>query len=324
MNYKQKPIQNKMEKISQDFFYKNHFENWIDNFGKNLPDIWKLPSAKNLIPKKERNDSAIIIGRGPSLKKFNHLKLLANSKYDGNIICTDGALKSVLESGVTPDKFPKFFVVSVDPDKELIPDFFDHKIIRKYGNKINGIFSILLHPLVIKNAKKAKIKINWIHTLFDYQEGMKSFNNISALIVRSKKNVGLPAIQTGGNAGTSGWFVSWKILKCNTITLIGINHGWEETDSLKTIMSHGNVAIPPKISQKSKLFRKLYPKIFNPDFQTYCILDPIFNYYRNALIEFISRSPKSVKTINATEGGSVYGDRITSMKFSQFLSKYSN
>ena len=89
-------------------------------------------------------------------------------------------------------------------------------------------------------------------------------------------------------------------------------------------MSHGNVAIPPKISQKNKLFKKLYPKIFNPDFQTYCILDPIFNYYRNALIEFISRSPKNVKTINSTEGGSVYGDRITSMKFSQFLSKYSN
>ena len=64
----------------------------------------------------------------------------------------------------------------------------------------------------------------------------------------------------------SCWFASWKILKCNTITLIGINHGWEETDSLKTIMSHGNVAIPPKISQKSKLFKKLYPKIFNPDF----------------------------------------------------------
>ena len=68
--------------------------------------------------------------------------------------------------------------------------------------------------------------------------------------------------------------------------------------------------------------KKLYPKIFNPDFQTYCNLDPIFNYYRNALIEFISRSPKYVKTINATEGGSIYGDRITSMKFSQFLSKY--
>jgi len=110
MIYKQKPIQNKMEKISQDFFYKNHFENWIDNFGINLPDIWKLPSAKNIIQKKIKNDSAIVIGRGPSLKKFNHLKLLANSKYDGNIVCTDGALKSVLESGVTPDKFPKFFV----------------------------------------------------------------------------------------------------------------------------------------------------------------------------------------------------------------------
>ena len=52
------------------------------------------------------------------------MKLLANSKYDGNIVCTDGALKSVLEAGITPDKFPKFFVISVDPDRDLIPDFF--------------------------------------------------------------------------------------------------------------------------------------------------------------------------------------------------------
>jgi len=322
MKYKQKVIQTKMEEISQDFFYKNHFENWVENFAINLLDIWKMPSAKNLTPKKPlKNSCAIVIGMGPSLKKFNHLKLLANSNYNGNIICADRALKSVLESGVTPDKFPKFYVICVDPAKNN-SNYLDHQIIRKYGNKINGIFSTLLHPLVIKNAKKAKIKIHWVHTLFDYHEGMKSFNNISALIVRSKKNSGLPAIQTGGNVGTSGWFASWKILKCKTVVLIGINHGWEETDSLKTIMSHGNVCVPPKISQKSKLFKKLYPKIFNPDFETYCILDPIFNYYRNALIEFISRSPKDVNTINATEGGSIFGKKIKSMKFAQFLNKY--
>lgn len=312
-----------MEQISQDFFYKRYFETWVRNFGINLTNIWEDPSAKKLNYKSFlKNSSAIVIGRGPSLKKFNHLKLLANSKYKGHIVCTDGALKTVLESGVTPDKFSKFYVITVDPDKELIPEFYDHKIVRKYGSKIKGIFSTLVDPLVIKNAKKAKIRIHWVHTLFDYQDGMRSFNNISALIVRAKKNTGLPAIQTGGNAGTSAWFVSWKILKCQTIALIGINHGWEESDSLKTIMSHGNVAIPPKISKKSKLFSKLYPKIYNPDFDSYCILDPIFQYYSNALKEFISRSPNNIKTINATEGGSIFGKRIQCMMFKEFLKIY--
>ena len=68
--------------------------------------------------------------------------------------------------------------------------------------------------------------------------------------------------------------------------------------------------------------QKLFPKIHNPDFNTYCILDPIFQYYSSALKEFISRSPRAVTTINATEGGSIFGPRIKSMKFNEFLSEY--
>ena len=51
-------------------------------------------------------------------------------------------------------------------------------------------------------------------------------------------------------------------------------------------------------------------------------MDPIYQFYSNALKEFISRSPKWLTTINATEGGSIFGERIISMKFSEFLEKY--
>ena len=44
----------------------------------------------------------------------------------------------------------------------------------------------------------------------------------------------------------------------------------------------------------SKKLEKMLVKVFNPEFQNYCLLDPIFNFYRNALLEFISRSPKEV------------------------------
>ena len=53
-------------------------------------------------------------------------------------------------------------------------------------------------------------------------------------MVRAKNHTnGLPALQTGGNVGTSSWFVSWKILQCNVVALIGINHAWEEDDPLE-------------------------------------------------------------------------------------------
>ena len=53
-----------------------------------------------------------------------------------------------------------------------------------------------------------------------------------------------------------------------------------------------------------------------------CILDPIFQYYSAGLKEFIFRSPQEIKTINATEGGCIFGDRIESMKLEEFLIKF--
>lgn len=326
-NNKKMTKQETFEKVVQKFFYKNDYEQWIQNFALNLNDIWNENSAKILSPTKDydlnsKENSAIVIGRGPALKKYKHLELLANSDFKGSIVCTDGALPHILESGVTPEKFPKFYVVTIDAYEGVI-DFYNNKFVDKYGNKIKGVFSTLTHNKVVNRARKSGIKIHWLHTLFDYNEGKKSFNSISASIVRAKNHSnGLPAIQTGGNSGTSSWFVSWKILKCANIALIGINHGWEETDSLETIISHGNNINAPNIDVDSQLFTKLFPKIHNPEFNTNCILDPTFQFYSEALKEFISRAPSWVNTINATEGGSIFGENITCMTFQKFLESY--
>ena len=133
---------------------------------------------------------------------------------------------------------------------------------------------------------------------------------------------GLPAIQTGGNVGTSSWFIAWKILKRSNVTLIGLNHGWEEDDSLDLIMRHGLKHLPMNIKSTDPAFKKLFPKIFNPDIGRYCILDPIFQFYSTAFKEFILRSPSWLTTINATQGGSLFGERIKNMHFNDFLKNY--
>jgi len=195
----------------------------------------------------------------------------------------------------------------------------------EHGKKIKGIFSVLAHPFTVRRARNAGIKIHWLHSLFDNDEGKKSFNQISALMVRAKNQFHkLPAIQTGGNVGTSCWFIGWRILKCKTVCLIGINHGWEEDDPLETIITHGNTGKPPNVKINSPKFNRLFPKIYNPDFKTYCILDPIFQNYRTVFKEFIARSHTKVNTINSTEGGSIFGDKITSMPLKEFLKKFKN
>jgi len=315
---------NNLEKIMVSIHLEKSYEEWIKNFSLNLNHIWEEDSAKNLeiinqIDNGKTKNSAIVIGAGPSIKKHDHLKLLANSNYNGLIICTDRALKSALESGITPEKFPKFFVVSIDPAK-IISTFYNHEIIKKYSLKINGIFTSVIHPLTTKIAREHGIKIHWLHALIDYDEGEKSFNKLSALMTRAKTHEnGLPAIQTGGNVGTSCWFIAWKILKCSKITLIGINHSWDDDDSWDSILSHCKIS--KDIDKKSDVFKKIFPRIYNPFFNCHCILDPIFQFYSEALKEFIARSPEWVNTINATEGGCIFGERITCMKFEDFLNK---
>lgn len=325
-NPSSKELQDSIEDIMKKTHYEN-FDEWVTNFALNLSNIWNEKSAKSLQSSDNENlqneeNSAIVIGRGPSIKKYDQLKLLADSDYRGTIVCCDGKLSDALKAGVTPDKFHKFFVTTIDPYKD-IKKHYDHEIIDTYGSKIKGIFTVIANPNAVERARQSGMQIHWMHSLFDYNEGKKSLNNLSALMIRAKDSIHrLPAIQTGGNVGTSSWFVAWQILRCTTVALIGINHGWEESDSWETIISHGNMLDTKKIDRNSPSFKRLFKKIYNPDFNCNCILDPLFQFYSEALKEFISRSPEWLSTINATEGGSIFGKRIKSMKFSDFLNSF--
>jgi hypothetical protein len=321
-NQSSKELQKNIEEV---MFKKQHenFNEWVRNFSLNLPNIWNEKSAKKLNPelqKNNKNNSAIVIGRGPAINKYKHLKLLAESNYQGTIVCCDGKLGEVLNAGVTPDRFPKFYVITIDPYPE-IKSHYEHEIIKSFGSKIKGMFTVITNPEVVETARQTGIEIHWLHSLFDYNEGEKSFNNLSSLMIRAKNNEHrLPAIQTGGNVGTSAWFAAWQILKCSTVGLIGINHGWEEDTDWETIIYHNlKGRISEGVDRNSPTFQKLYRKIYNPDFDCNCILDPLFQFYSEALKEFIVRSPEWVNTINATEGGSIFGERITSMRFEEFL-----
>ena len=328
MSYSSTLFQNEMEE-SMMKIHSESFDDWVQNFAINLENIWEEPSAKALETDKnhkQKNNSAVVIGRGPSIKKHGHLELLAKSNYNGSIICTDGSLINALKAGITPEKFPKFYTVTIDP-YQIVKKYYDDPIITKFGSKINGVFSTITNPKVVNLARNAGIKIHWLHTLFDYNRGKKSFNHISSMMVRAKNHVnGLPAIQTGGNVGTSSWFVAWRILKNNTIALIGINHGLEEEEKAsEMINSHQSEITKDKVEivrEDDPKYKNYFKKIHNPDFNCDAIVDPLYQFYRMALLEFISRSPSWLTTINATEGGSIFGKRIESMKFIDFLKNH--
>jgi hypothetical protein len=309
-----------IENIFEKNLYEKYYDDWIRNFTINLENIWSGNSARDLSPPEHSPKiPAIVIGRGPSIYKHKHHEMLAQSNYDGNIVCTDGALISTLKACVTPDKFKNFFVLTIDT-QDHIRNLYDDEIVRQYGSKIRCILSTTVPVGTYEIAKNSGMQIFWLHALFDYNKGKSSFNYIANVMSKAKKHQkGLPAIQTGGNVGTSSWIVSWSILKSSPVVLLGIDHGypaemsWEEIDKYHKI--------PKDISQNGDAFKKAYPTIHNPEFNCYVKQDPIFQYYSNALKEFIPKAPSWVKTINATGGGAIFGDGITCMKFEQFLAQ---
>ena len=313
-----------IENTLQNNAFTKYYDSWIQNFAQNLEHFSNEKSAKNLSPIKKtelnKKSSAIVIGRGPSLKKHTHLEKLAKSNFQGIILCTDGILENVLKAGVTPDKFPKFYVVTIDTNEE-IKFFYDNKTVQKYGKKIKCLLSTTIPQSTYNAIKKSQLEIFWLHTLFDYNKGKSSFNYISGQMTRSKTHPnGFPAIQTGGNVGTSCWIVAWSILKCNYIGLIGIDHGYSVDTPWEIINKYHQ--IPNNINKESTAFKKAYPKIYNPDYDSYCIQDPVFQYYSKALKEFIPKAPKWTKTINATEGGAIFGDGIECTTLYNFLKNY--
>jgi hypothetical protein len=165
------------------------------------------------------------------------------------------------------------------------------------------------------------LNIFWFHPLIDDYRKQESVNKIMNMISKSDKNPnGLPGLQTGGNVGCFSWIFSWAILGCSPVGLIGLNMGvngdtrLEKTQHYDQVLNHFD-------NDKSKV-GKFYRKVFNKDLGTESLLDPVFNFYRAAFLDLVVRTPRWTKTVNATEGGSLFGKRIKNMKFVNFLNTY--
>ena len=299
---------------------------WMYNFARNIPDFLDGDSVKLLnvfnnnsksIKNHKPNHSAIVIGGGPSVYENNHLEILADSDYQGAIVCTDRMLAPCLKNGITPKKFPQFFVLTMDPYQITIK-FYNDKIIKKHSKGISAIMSTCTIHETIEICKNYGLNMFWFHPLIDDFRKQGSINKIMNMMSKSDKNPdGFSGLQTGGNIGCFSWIFSWAILGCSPVGLIGLNMGvdgdtpLEKTHHYDQVLNHFD-------NDKSKV-GKFYRKVFNEDLGTESLLDPVFDFYREAFLDLVVRTPRWTKTVNATEGGSLFGKRIKNMKFTDFL-----
>ena len=318
----------------------NHFD-WVQNGTRAMIDLWMYNYARNIsdildgnsvrllsvfknnsksMKNHKPNNSAIVIGAGPSVYEKNHLETLANSNYKGAILCTERMLLPCLKSGITPKKFPQFFVLTMDPYQITIK-FYNDKIIKKHSKGISAIMSTCTIHETIEICKNYGLNMFWFHPLIDDFRKQGSINKIMNMMSKSDKNPdGFSGLQTGGNIGCFSWIFSWAILGCSPVGLIGLNMGvdgdtpLEKTQHYDQVLNHFD-------NDKSKV-GKFYRKVFNEDLGTESLLDPVFDFYREAFLDLVVRVPRWTKTVNATEGGSLFGTGITNMRFVDFLNTY--
>jgi hypothetical protein len=299
---------------------------WMYNFARNIPDVLDGNSARLLNvfrngSKSRKNHKpdqpAIVIGAGPNVYEKKHLEVLANSNYKGVIACTDRMLAPCLKNGITPKKFPRFFVLSMDP-YEVTIKYYQDEIIKKYSKKISIVMSTCTIHETVEICKNYGFNIFWYHPLIDDFRKLESINKIMNMMSKSDKNPdGFPGLQTGGNVGCFSWIFSWAVLGCSPIGLIGLNMGVdgntpiEKTAHYSQVLNHFN-------NEKSKVSKR-YRKVFNKEYGTETLLDPVFDFYREAFLDLVVRTPRWTRTVNATEGGSLFGNRIENMKFTDFL-----
>lgn len=303
----------------------NLLELWCKNFAQNLPHIRKGKTIADLTPEKPDDvpkGPAIVIGAGPSIQEHNHLELLADSHFQGTLILTDRMLIPCLKKGVTPDKFPDFYVVGVD-GAPIIAKWYNDPIVEKYGPHIKTCLIVSSHPDVRKNCEKARVQIYWFNPLFDDWRSNESFTRIQIMMTKSKRNPrGVPSMAAGGNAGCCAWVMAHALLRRSPLALIGLNLGWTEGTPLEKTTYYS--AFLQAVKDPSKV-AMAYREIYNPYFKCKAIADPIFFHYAEAFKEMARETPEWVTTINATEGGILFGEPyIHCMKFADYLEHYND
>lgn len=302
---------------------KNLLGVWMENFAENLLEMRK-PGSKtisDLVPKRENLDepegSAVVIGRGPSVFKKNHLRTLAESDYRGTVICTDGALIDALKAGVVPEKYRNFLVVTVDGNKEKIVRWYDNLLVDEHGKGIKAVLSTNVARNVYERCEKAGIEVYWFHPLFDDYRSNESFSRLMTLMTTTKEHGrGIPKVACGGNTGATSWVISHALLRHSPTCLIGLDMGYPEGTPLE--QTHYFSGMMEAAKGDVQAVRSTYREAVNPSGEK-AVADLVFWHYREAFLEMVRDVNPKFRTINATGGGTLFGDGVEWMKFEDFL-----
>ena len=285
--------------------------------------------------------SALVVSAGPSLHRRDSIKRVKLSGYTGTIIATDGSYIACLKQGLVPD-----FVITLDPHPRRIvrwfgdpefeknmtgDDYFSRQdldvefrinsdiqnqahisLVNLHGARTKAIVSSSAPGNVVARLQAAGLDAYWWNPLVDDPL-------VQGSITRQLYDIfPVPCLNTGGTVGTAAWVFANSFLKIPEVGLLGMDLGYyadtpiEKTQTFYEL--HQQIADRASIHT---LFVDFEFPLTGEKFYT----DPTYYWYRKNFLELLALSEN--RTINCTEGGTLFADELPCETLDSFLARNS-
>lgn len=281
-------------------------------------------------------DRALVIAAGPSIRRQDTLRKVAETGFEGTIIATESAMRGCLQNGIVPD-----LVVTLDPHVTRIvrwfgdptlsesalaaDDYFrrqeqdeafasemraNEEILRlldEHGSRIKIALASSASEAVVSRVIECGMDIYWWNPMLDDPDEPDS---VTAGMMAEN---GWPCVNAGGNVGTAAWMMAIEVLEKQTVALTGMDFGYYSDTAFENTQYYNEaVALVGEDNLDS-----LFVRFDNPHYDAWFFTDPAYYWYRESFLELIADSDS--KTINCTEGGILFGPELEVRPLIEFL-----
>jgi hypothetical protein len=285
-----------------------------------------------------KEDHAVVIAAGPSLKRQKSVERIKKKGYSGIIISTDSAVRYCLSTGMVPD-----LIVTLDPHAKRIvrwfgdtrlkkselhkDDYFRRqdldvafadeirsnqetlKLFERYGKRMSIALSTSAPKDVVERVLEIGMRIYWWNPIFDNPDRPGS---LTRRIYQMNR---LPAVNAGGNCGSACWMMAHAVLNKRKVGLVGLDFSYYPETPYKNSQYYYEAV---KLVGADRL-DDFFIRIYNPYVKKWFYTDPAYMWYRNAFLDMAKDADCS--TYNCTGGGIVFGDAIEFTALDRFLDK---